>query len=147
MTPTLVLDNSIVMAWCLQDEMSMLADAAMEAAAREGAWVPAIWWHEVRNALLMSETYGRATPADTGATLEDLSALTLVVDSTGTSDDVLAAARSFGLSFYDAEYLELALRRQLTLATLDQRLVDAATDAGVPLFSLVDPADSGISDV
>ena len=43
--------------------------------------------------------------------------------------DELAAR--FGLSAYDAAYLELALRRSLPLATLDDTLLAAMTRAGV----------------
>ena len=43
--------------------------------------------------------------------------------------DELAAR--FGLSAYGAAYLELALRRSLPLATLDDTLLAAMTKAGV----------------
>ena len=42
----------------------------------------------------------------------------------------LALAESFGLSVYDAAYLELALRRGLPLATLDSALRVALKKAG-----------------
>jgi len=41
---------------------------------------------------------------------------------------------TYRLSAYDASYLELAIRRGLPLATLDQRLRDAAMAAGVQSF-------------
>ena len=41
-----------------------------------------------------------------------------------------------GLTFYDALYLELAIRRALPLATLDHDLAFAAQDAGVELLSV-----------
>jgi predicted nucleic acid-binding protein len=40
----------------------------------------------------------------------------------------------FGLSSYDATYLELAMRRSLPLAAKDGRLSDAARAAGLPFF-------------
>lgn len=45
--------------------------------------------------------------------------------------ELLALALRFGLSSYDAAYLELALRRQLPLATQDEALRAAALAAGV----------------
>jgi predicted nucleic acid-binding protein len=39
----------------------------------------------------------------------------------------------FNLTAYDATYLELALRRNLPLATLDKELFAAARQAGVAL--------------
>jgi len=46
----------------------------------------------------------------------------------------LALARRYGLSSYDASYLELALRRSLPLASLDKDLMKAAQRAGVKRF-------------
>jgi len=43
-------------------------------------------------------------------------------------------AWEYNLSAYDAAYLELAQRRGLGLATLDQRLSSAAQEAGVKVF-------------
>jgi predicted nucleic acid-binding protein len=48
---------------------------------------------------------------------------------------VLSLARAYRLSAYDAAYLELALRRGLPLATLDDKLRAAASAAGVPAFA------------
>ncbi len=45
--------------------------------------------------------------------------------------DVLNVARAQNLSVYDAVYLELALRRGLALATLDDKLKVAAAAVGV----------------
>jgi predicted nucleic acid-binding protein len=44
-----------------------------------------------------------------------------------------ALAARHRLSVYDAAYLELALRRGIGLATLDDRLARCATDDGIPL--------------
>ena len=48
--------------------------------------------------------------------------------------DTAALARQYGLTVYDAVYLELAMRRGATLATTDKALAKAATSAGVPLL-------------
>jgi predicted nucleic acid-binding protein len=48
--------------------------------------------------------------------------------------DVLDLARSEGLSSYDASYLDLAIREHAALATLDERLRQAANLRGVPLL-------------
>jgi predicted nucleic acid-binding protein len=47
----------------------------------------------------------------------------------------VALCRRHRLSVYDAAYLELALRRNLPLATLDKRLAAAATLDGVPVIA------------
>ena len=46
-----------------------------------------------------------------------------------------ALAERFRLTTYDAAYLELALRMDAPLATLDQDLARAAREARVPLFA------------
>jgi predicted nucleic acid-binding protein len=43
----------------------------------------------------------------------------------------LALAREYNLAAYDAAYLELARREGLLLATIDNRLSEAARDCGV----------------
>jgi predicted nucleic acid-binding protein len=42
--------------------------------------------------------------------------------------------RLYGLTAYDATYLELAMRRAATLATFDRKLAAAARTAGVRVF-------------
>ena len=46
----------------------------------------------------------------------------------------MVLARSYGLSSYDAAYLELAVRESLTLASLDRTLVKAAEKAGIGIY-------------
>ena len=46
----------------------------------------------------------------------------------------MALARSYGLTAYDAMYLELALRRGAPLATFDSQLADATRKAGGRVF-------------
>lgn len=132
---SLVIDNSVVLAWCLADESDALADAAIRAVVDQGGLAPAIWWYELRNALVVNERRGRLEPADTQATLADLRDLSIVLDRDHDEGVVLELARGLELSVYDAAYLEVARRRQATLATLDERVRGAATRAGVTLFS------------
>ena len=126
----LVLDNSVVLAWCLADERHALADQAMELTLERGALVPAVWWYELRNALIVNERRGRLGVGDTGATLADLEEMSIATDSGHDSPTVLDLARRHDLSVYDAAYLEVALRRGLPLASLDRRLNEAAAASG-----------------
>jgi predicted nucleic acid-binding protein len=48
---------------------------------------------------------------------------------------LLPLMQAYTLTAYDAVYLELALRLNLPLATMDEELVIAARDAGVLLIS------------
>ena len=51
-------------------------------------------------------------------------------DAQANLDAAFDLARLYGLTMYDAMYLELALRHRLPLATLDRQLAQAAADAG-----------------
>jgi predicted nucleic acid-binding protein len=57
------------------------------------------------------------------------------IASVVTFRQVLATARSFRLTAYDAVYLETARNEGVPLATLDRALRAAASKAGVELFS------------
>lgn len=134
----LVVDTSIVGCWCFPDEISLIADAALAAVGEDEAIVPALWWFEVRNVLVMGERRGRMDPSGTAEFLADLAKLPVRVDRMPDSETVLALARMHGLTVYDAAYLELARRADAPLATLDRRLAAAARAAGVPLLGEVE---------
>lgn len=133
----LVLDGSVALAWCFSDEASPYADAVAKRFPTLEAVVPGIWHLEVANALLMGERRKRSTRADTASWTAFLSALPIGVDGETPArawDDVLDLARAQGLTAYDAAYLELAMRLGLPLASLDDRLKNAAVAVGVPLY-------------
>jgi predicted nucleic acid-binding protein len=129
---TFVVDASIVVAWAF-DEAHPAASEARGRLRRNDSVVPALWWFEVRNALVQGERRGRFNQAGTERFLRDLSRLPFSVDRTPDEGGVLGLARRHRLSVYDAAYLELAARRGLPLATLDAALGDAAQAEGVPL--------------
>ena len=131
---SIVLDNSIVMSWCLADENDQLADRAMQRVVEDGAVVPSFWWYELRNALLVNERRGRLDAADTDAILNDILQLPFAFDRDHDDHALVALARQYGLSAYDSAYLEVALRRGLPLASLDRRLRHAAEARDVVLF-------------
>ncbi len=123
----IVLDGSVALAWYFKDEASSYADAVVNRFPRVQVVVPAIWPLEVANAVLMGERRKRRW-------LGYLSSLPITVDDEMTArawSDTLNLARAHNLSAYDAAYLELARRRGLPLATLDDKLKAAASVAGV----------------
>ena len=131
-----VLDNSVVMAWCFEDEDTVYADRVLELLNTETALAPAVWPLEVANALVVSERRERLRTADALRFVELLSGLPITVDGITLAQalrSVLDVARMYGLTSYDAAYLELAMRAGLPVATLDERLSDAARKAGIPL--------------
>jgi predicted nucleic acid-binding protein len=134
-----VIDSSISIAWCFHDEKDDYSQAVLDALASKRAFVPYLWRLEVANALLVGERRKRSTQANTVTWLGFLTALPIAVDEeTGAHafGNTLSLARDHNLSAYDAAYLELAMRLNLPLATLDGKLGVAAEAVGVPRFAV-----------
>jgi predicted nucleic acid-binding protein len=130
----LVIDASIAAAWAFPDEDSDLARRAAEVLRVSLGYVPALFWFEVRNLLLVGERRGRIGPGATLAILKDLDELPLAVDRSCVSTRLLELARQHRLTAYDAAYLELAERSGSPLATLDRQLAAAELAVGVPVL-------------
>ena len=134
---SVVLDASIVLAWYFDDEGSPAADAVLEQVAASGAVVPSLWPLEVANGLQVAVRRKRIDSVYRDASLSKLALLGIVIDSdtaTHAWRSTLALAGRHGLSVYDAAYLELAQRRRLPLATLDDALRTAGSVAGLTLL-------------
>jgi predicted nucleic acid-binding protein len=129
-----VLDASVAACWAFDDEDHPAAVLALERIRADEARVPALWWFEVRNTLIVNERRGRLTEADTAAFLRGLSRLGILVDRAPEEADVLALSRRRRLTVYDASYLELARREGVPLATLDSDLIRAARAENLPLL-------------
>jgi predicted nucleic acid-binding protein len=133
----LVLDCSVTMAWCFDDECDAYADAVLDALAEVEAWVPSLWPIEVANVLLVAERRERLTPADSTRFVELLGGLSIMVDDSAHEralGPVLSTGRELAISAYDATYLELAMRLGASVATRDDRLRAACVAHGIPLF-------------
>jgi predicted nucleic acid-binding protein len=129
-----VLDASVALAWCFEDEGGDTAIAVLERMRSDEAVVPAIWPLEVTNGLVTAERKGRLSPRAAAQALSMLAALPVVVEPLArlrTFETTFRLARTRGLSSYDASYLELAARLGVPLATLDARLAQAARAEGV----------------
>ena len=138
MTQPMVIDNSVVMTWCFEDEANDYADSVLDKLAETTAMVPSIWALEVVNVLLTAERRKRLKQADSLRFMTLLSQLPIVVDHDRPEKmmkDLLDLGRSTGLSSYDAAYLELAMRNDYPLATLDKKLAEAARLVDVTLFA------------
>jgi predicted nucleic acid-binding protein len=132
-----VLDASVALAWCFEDETSPEADKVLDALTSMEAVVPSIWPIEVANALLAGERRGRIAPATVSRQLTLLGQLPIQADDAGLAGDIdglVSLARSAGLSAYDAVYLSLAQRKGIPLATLDSALSQAARRSGIELL-------------
>jgi predicted nucleic acid-binding protein len=98
--------------------------------------VPDLWYYEVCNALITAERRRRASAQVVSGRVGDIERLAAFLEVGPTTPSALvAAARQSGLTAYDAAYFELALRRNLPLATLDRKMRAAAQKAGVELLN------------
>ncbi|MBV8381398.1 MAG: type II toxin-antitoxin system VapC family toxin [Planctomycetaceae bacterium] len=95
-----------------------------------------IWPLEVANSLLVGERRKRSTQAEAQKWLIYLQSLGINVDGETTArafNEILNLGRSQNLSAYESASLELAMRKGLPLATLDDKLKAAAAAVGVQL--------------
>lgn len=135
---TFVLDASVALSWCFEDEKSAYASTVLESLRSGEAFAASIWPLEVANGLLVAERRGRIPAADATRAGRLLLALPIAVDPVERSralGETRRVARARGLSVYDAAYLELALRLGLPLATLDGELQRAAAEENVERFA------------
>jgi predicted nucleic acid-binding protein len=119
------------------DETTEPVRRVFELLRPSGAWVPGLWRLEVANVLEMGVRRKRHDAAFRDATLADLAQLPIQVDAETDQHAwgaTLHLAERHQLTLYDAAYLELALRRDLPLATLDEDLRRAASAEKVALL-------------
>ena len=130
----IVVDASVALAWCFPDESSENADSVLMKLKDQSLLVPAVWALEISNALLVGERQRRLKQPEISRFIGLLGSLSIVQESQSVSEgviNILLLARDYGLSAYDAAYLELAIRHNAALATLDRSLQKAAGKAGV----------------
>ncbi len=133
----LVLDCSVAMAWCFQDEATAGTDAVLDRLIDETGVVPSLWHLELANVLALSVRKRRVTQARAAEFISLVEGLPIVVDaetSVRALGAVLDLAYSEQLTAYDAAYLELAMRLGAPLASRDKELKQAAKRLGVSLI-------------
>ena len=134
-----VLDCSVVMSWCFEDESNTYTDFVLERLSEDDAIAPFIWPLEIANVLLMGEKKKRITQADSSRFLELLGRLPITIDtraSLSAMGAILPLARKYNLTSYDAAYLELAMRYESHIATQDEALKNAAKHCGIILLNV-----------
>ena len=129
-----VLDASVSLAWCFEDERAGYAMRVLEELSAGEAIVSSLWPIEVTNGLASALQKKRMDLAGAAEARNTLAALPVVVDPVDRRrafEDIPRLARAHGLTTYDASYLEVAVRLGIPLATLDRTLARAAADEGV----------------
>lgn len=137
MSAAFVVDASVALTWLFKDEATANTDALLMRLEQETALVPSWWFLEIANVIGLAERKGRISEADSAVFISELLKLGIEVEPLAPEQPFshyLPLARKFALTCYDSMYLELAQRRQLPLASLDEQLRDAASRCGVALL-------------
>ncbi len=133
-----IADSSVGVAWAVHAQASDTTDELLEqVAAGAPLVVPSLWPFEVANSLLVLLRRRRLLTEERDRALEALGRLPFVVDDQGCRfafGRISELAAEHGLSIYDAAYLELAVRRQLPLASRDDALAKAAKACRIRLL-------------
>ena len=135
---TIVLDASVTMAWCFEDETTPYTEAVLQRVRDESAVASTVWPLELVNVLLVGERNGRHSAEHSMAFMRLISELPISIESVELEkafNPVAALGREHLLSSYDASYVWLAMKEGLSLATLDQRVRRACQRIGVSLVT------------
>ena len=131
-----VVDNSVIMAWCFEDENNDYTESILSALKAAAGLVPSIWPLEITNVLLVAERRKRLSKTDSTRFLSLVNNLPIQViqeEPERITKEIFTLARDQQLSSYDASYLDLAIRHGLPLATQDEKLRKAAHRCKVPI--------------
>ena len=136
MLPSFVIDASVILAWHDPRENNAYADGVLDCLEKETAITPPLCCFEVNNVFRLFEKKELITSLDLEKAVAFVDNLPILRDETSVGFSmplVLRLSREYGLTIYDACYLELAVRLNLPLASLDNDLVKAAKTAGIKL--------------
>jgi len=134
-----VLDASVTLAWLIDRSMPAYAARIKQLLlSGDRAVVPSLWRLEIANGFLVAERRGMLTPSDTVQLLQAFeSGVARSIEESQQAlpmGRIMATARQFRLTACDAQYLDTAGAQQLPLATLDRRLEQAASQAGIQVL-------------
>jgi predicted nucleic acid-binding protein len=129
-----VVDNSVVAGWFLASQATEYTDGVLRSLRADSAIVPPLWEYELANVARTAVVRGILSEKDSRLSVSYVLGLPISVDRTAVAPDrLLALSLAYGLTAYDAAYLELAVRHKLPIATRDARLKTAAAAAGIGL--------------
>lgn len=138
MSEGFIADASVGVAWAVPSQASNTTDDLLDqAASGTPLIVPTLWPFEVANSLLVLLRRKKILAPERDRALGALARLPLVLDDDGPRlalGKISALAVEYGLSVYDAAYLELAVRQKLPLASRDEALCKAAQSCRVKLL-------------
>lgn len=133
-----MLDASMTLCWCFDDEVTPFTEYVFDLLETTHAIAPALWPFEVASGLTSAVRQRRIMPSQCEELITKLRQLPIQIERREPSwlwQQILPLTqRHARLSVYDAAYLELAFREGLPLATLDEKLAQAAEAEKVKLI-------------
>jgi predicted nucleic acid-binding protein len=129
-----VLDASVALSWCFQDEADPVADQIQDRMVEERGVVPTLWRYEMAKALAVAHRRGRIDDEELASIEVLLGGMNIEEAPACGIAELARVAGEHRLTAYDAAYLQVAAARRLPLATLDATLAEAARSAGVALL-------------
>jgi predicted nucleic acid-binding protein len=137
MTPSFVVDASVAMSWCFLHEAMPATRKLLTDISEKSVLVPGWWYVEIANVLVLAERKGRINADQVAEFIALIEALDVEIDNDSPQrafSQLLPLCRTHRLTSYDAIYLDLALRRKLPLASLDEPLRKATKKLGIKLL-------------
>lgn len=131
----IIVDASAVLAVVLDEEPRDYALAVGRYMSRRNCVTPPLFWFEFGNSLLTAVKKGRITAEQADDAISKVRRQPITTDESHLFRNVYHLAQQYRLTFYDAAYLELTLRRKLRIATLDETLRKAVIACGGELFT------------
>jgi predicted nucleic acid-binding protein len=132
---TYVIDSSFGAAHSLPDEQNDDIDSFFDSLTEQDILsVPQLFWYEISNIFKKTAACNRIEAKDAPAMLQGVGNLNFTTDTangSGYSAVLFTLARKYSLTCYDAAYLELAIRTQAVIGTLDSDLKEACIKAGL----------------
>jgi len=134
----LVVDCSFFMSSILPDETQDKIEDVFHGISQKKftVYVPSIFYLECSNVLVSSLSRNRINQESFEEYSNLLKLMPITVDKfSATSESIYSISRlanKHNLSSYDASYLDLAIRLEASIASLDQKLLDACAKANIP---------------
>ena len=133
-----VFDSSFIGALIIPDEKNpRTREVRASFREDEDIFIPRLLWYEMANIFNNLIRRRRFSIDEVIIFFPLLAAIRLTEDfDTGTdyAERLLRLCNEYGLSSYDAAYLELAARKKATLCTMDEKLRAAAKQYGVSVL-------------
>ena len=130
-----LLDSSVALGAFFEDEQDDYSLGVWRSLADVPAFVPALWHLEMGNILSRALRAGRISHDALDECWLRIDVVGLqVLPLHGDARHWTQRAADWGLTAYDACYLDTALQQRLPLATKDRQLADAARRVGVPIY-------------